>query len=166
MKKIGLLVVFLFFMSTLITTAAVAVEKFGVIDARRIFDEYGKTKQYEKQLQDKQERYKKEIEDKLAGLRKEEEKLSLLSESERERRRESFEKRVGEFQEFQREKGVDFRKEYDEKMREIFKDIKDTIEEYAKNNGFTVIFQDEALAYSNKRLDVTDDIIRILKKKR
>ncbi|MFC1658466.1 OmpH family outer membrane protein [Candidatus Omnitrophota bacterium] len=145
--------------------SAYAAEKIGVVELLKVFDEYSKTKEYDKVLEKKQEDYQKARDEKLDGVKKLQEKLSLLSEEERESRKSELEDQISKLQAFDRDQTQDLRKQRDDKVQEIFKDINKAIENYAKKQGFTLILDKRALVYESKSLDITAEILKILNKK-
>ena len=161
-KRLIILVVALGFLFSV--SFAFAEEKIGCVDLGQVFERYKKAKEYDKLLEQKQKAYQKEREGKLEEVKKFQEKLGLLSEEEREARRSELEDKITQIQEFDRSKTQDLRKQRDEKIREIFDDIKKTIEDYAKKEKFTLIFDKRALVYGDDSLDITDQISKSLNK--
>ena len=145
--------------------SAYAADKIGVVELLKVFDEYGKTKEYDKVLEKKQEDYQKARDAKLEDVKKLQEKLSLLSEEERESRKSELEGKITKLQEFDRDQTQDLRKQRDDKVQEIFKDINKAIEDYSKKQGFTLVLDKRALVYENNSLDITEEILKILNKK-
>ena len=154
----GVLVLSLLF----ITGTAYAEDKFAYVDLAQVFDQYSKTKEYDKTLEKKQKAYEQAREKRLDEVKKLQEKLSLLSEEERESRMGELEDKITKLQEFDRSSTQDLRKQRDEKVKEIFQDINNTIKTYAKKQGITLAFDKRALAYENKNLDITDEVLKIL----
>ena len=164
MKQKGLVILAvalgLFFMTTLVY----AEGKLNYLDLGRIFDEYSKTKQFDKILEKKQKAYEKDRENQLDEVKKLQEKLSLLSEEEREAQKSNLQDKITKLQEFDRSSTQDLRKQRDEKVQEIFKDIKQAIETYAKKEGITLVFDKRALVYENENLNITNQVLKIINK--
>lgn len=164
MKRGGLVILGvalgLFFMTTLVY----AEGELTYVNLGRLFDGYSKTKEYDKILDKKQKDYEKEREKKVGEVKKLQDKLSLLSEEEREARRGELEDKIMQLQKFDRSSTQDLRKLKDEKVQEIFKDIKDAIQVYANKEGLSLVFDSRAVVYENKSLDITDQISKILNK--
>ena len=156
----GLVVLSLF----LITELAYAQEKLAYVDLGRVFDEYKKTQEYDKILEKKQKAYEEEREKKLDEVKKLQEKLSLLSEEERESRKSDLEKKISQLQEFDRSSTQDLRKQRDDKVQVLFKDISKAIETYARKSGIALVFDKRGLAYEAKNLDITAQVLKILNK--
>jgi outer membrane protein len=153
-------VLFLFFMATTV----LAADKLGYVDLSRIFSEYGKTKEYDKSLSGKQGAYEAEREKKVNEIKQFQDKINLLSDKEKENKRPEMENKIKALQEFDRQKQTDLRKEQDEKMKEILKDIEDTVKQFAEKEGYILIFNDRVLVYQQKSLDITDQIVNALNK--
>lgn len=165
MKKIAaMLFVALFLCVLFFQGGALAADKFAYVDLSRLFSEYGKTKDYDKTLSEKQNAYRSDIDKKTNEVKQFQDKINLLSDKEKEAKREEFETRVKGLQEFERQKLTDLRKEQDERMKEIFKDIEDAVKQYAEKEGFTLVFNDRAFVYRTKSMDITNKVIDILNK--
>jgi outer membrane protein len=141
-----------------------AAEKLGYVDLSRLFDEYGKTKDYDKVLEEKQKLYESERDAKVKEIKGLQDKYNLLSEKEKEKQRDSLEKKVQSYQQSDQQKQTDLRKERDEKIKEILKDIEEAIRQYAEKENYTFVFNDRVLVYQDKSLDITDKISDILAK--
>ena len=142
--------------------SAQAADKLGYVDLGRLFDEYNKTKDYDKVLEGKQTTYESEREKKVNDVKQLQSKIEILSEKEREAKKPDLEEKIKALQEFDRVQTMDLRKDRDEKMKEILKDIEKAVGEYAKKQGFTLVFNDRVLVYQDKSLDITDNVLKIL----
>lgn len=161
MRKYALVAASIVFVA-MFTAGAFAADKLGFVDLTRLFDEYSKTKEYDKVLEDKQKSYESEREKKVNEVKQIQDKMNLLNEKEKETKKADLEEKIKALQEFDRVKTTDLRKERDEKMKEILKDIERAVAEYAKSNSYTLIFNDRVLVYQDKGLDVTDGASKIL----
>ena len=52
-----------------------------------------------------------------------------------------------------------------EKMKEIVEDIDKIVEEYAKQNGFNLVVNSNAILYGEETMDITSQILKISNKK-
>ncbi|MFH1577826.1 MAG: OmpH family outer membrane protein [Candidatus Omnitrophota bacterium] len=147
-------------------TSVHAEEKMAYVDLARVFDEYEKTKDYDKLLAEKQKDYEAKRESKLGEVKGIQEQLGLLSEGERVSRESELEDKIAKLQEFDRNATQDLRKERDEKVQGIFKDIKDAIDAYSKKEGFSLVFDKRALVFYTLKIDITDEVLKVLNKKR
>lgn len=164
MKKTAMVLGVGVFVSTILTGASFAADKFGTVDLARTFSEYKKTKDYDKALGDREQVYTAERDKKVNELKQLQDKLNLLSEKEKENKKADLDTKVKDFQEFDRQKQTDLRKEQDEKMKELLKDIEDVVKQYSEKEGFTMVFNDRILVYQNKTQDITDKVVEILNK--
>ena len=149
---------------SILVGVALAADKFAYVDLSRSFSEYNKTKDYDKMLGDKESAYQSEREKKLGEIKGLQDKMNLLSDKEKESKKTDIETKVKTLQDFDRQKETDLRKEQDEKMKEILKDIEEAVKEYAQKEGYTLVFNDRVLVYQTKNLDITDKIVEILNK--
>ncbi len=164
MKKAKFAAMALFICTLFLAGPVFAEEKFAYVDLSRLFSEYGKTKDYDKTLTDKQNTYRTEIDKKTNEVKQFQERLNLLSDKEKEAKRSEFETKVKGLQDFERQKLTDLRKEQDDKMKEIFKDIEDAVKQCAQKEGYTLVFNDRVFVYQNKSMDITDKVMNILNK--
>jgi len=164
MKKIAVAVWSVVFGVTMVVSAAQAAEKLGYVDLSRIFAEYSKTKDYDKILSGKEQAYNADREKKVNEVKSLQDKLNLLSDKEKEAKKSDLEAKVKSLQEYDRQKQADLRKEQDEKMREILKDIEDAVKQYAAKEGYTMVFNDRVLVYQSPSLNITDAVMLILNK--
>jgi outer membrane protein len=164
MKKITLITLVAVMLLTLSLVSAWAQDKFAYVDLSRIFNEYEKTKVYDKSLSDVQNAYDTEREKKVNEIKQLQEKLNLMADKEKENKKTDIDSKVKLLQDFDRQKQMDLRKDQDEKMKEILKDIEETVKQYAEKEGYTFVFNDRVLVYENKSLDITNIIIENLNK--
>ena len=152
------------FSLALFTGIARAADKFGYIDLSRAFSEYNKTKGYDKTLSDKEKAYTEERDKKVTDLKSFQDKLSLLNDKEREAKKDDIAAKVKSFQDYDRQKQADLRKDQEEKMKEILADIQEAVKKYSEKEGYTFVFNDRVLVYQTKSLDITNQIVEILNK--
>jgi len=164
MKKVIAVSAMLFVCGLFLTGGVFAAEKFAYVDLSRLFSEYGKTKDYDKTLNEKQNACRAEIDKKTNEVKQYQDKLNLLSDKEKEAKKGEFETKVKALQDFERQKLTDLRKEQDERMKEIFKDIEDAVKQYAEKEGYTLVFNDRVFVYQTKNMDITDKVMGILDK--
>lgn len=161
MKRLTVVLLGVIF-SLVLAGSVYAADKFGYVDLSRTFSEYNKTKGYDKTLSDKEQAYTKERDNKVADLKAFQDKLSLLNDKEREAKNGELQSKVKTFQDYDRQKQTDLRKEQEERMKEILKDIEEAVKKYAEKEGYTLIFNDRVLVYQTKSMDITNQIIAIL----
>ena len=164
MKRVTVVLSVIVLALFILAGAVQAAEKFVYVDLSRIFSEYAKTKDYDKVLGDKENAYNTERDKKVNEVKSFQDKMNLLSEKEKAAKKTDLEEKVKSLQEFDRQKQTDLRKEQDEKMKEILKDIQEAVKKYSEKEGFTLVFNDRVLVYEAKNLDITDKIVEILNK--
>ncbi|HNW39101.1 MAG TPA: OmpH family outer membrane protein [Candidatus Omnitrophota bacterium] len=162
MKKTAVVLGGLIIGSVLFLGSAFAADKFAYIDLSRTFSEYNKTKGYDKTLSDKEKVYTDERDKKVADLKAFQDKVSLLNDKEREAKGAELQAKVKDFQEYDKQKQGDLRKEQEEKMKEILKDIEEAVKKYAEKEGYTLVFNDRVLVYQTKSMDITNQIVAAL----
>ena len=164
MKKAGVFFWALILGLALSVGVANAAEKLAYVDLTKIFSEYSKTKEYDKILGDKQTAYETERDKIVSEIKVFQDKLNLLSDKEKEAKKNDLENKIKNLQEFDRQKQGDLRKEQDDKMKELLKDINDAIKQYADKEGYSLVFNDRVLVYQDKSMDITAKITEIVNK--
>ena len=164
MKRVIFASVVLLLGALFFTGGVLAADKFAYVNLSRLFSEYGKTKDYDKTLNEKQNAYRTEIDKKTNEVKQFQDKMNLLSPQEKEAKKAELETKVKALQDFERQKLTDLRKEQDEKMKEIFKDIEEAVKQYAEKEGYTLVFNDRIFVYQAKNMDITDKAMDILNK--
>jgi len=164
MRKTGVVFLGVIIGLILLVSVALAADKFAYVDLSRSFSEYNKTKDYDKVLADQGAVYEAERDKKVNEVKQLEDKINLLSDKEKETKKTELETKVKALQDFDRQKQTDLRKEQDEKMKELLKDIEDAIKQYSEKEGYSLVFNDRVLVYQNKSMDITDKILEILNK--
>jgi Skp family chaperone for outer membrane proteins len=139
-----------------------AADKIGCVDLSRLFDEYNKTKDYDKILEEKQKAFESERDKKVNEVKQIQDTMNLLSEKEKATKKDALEQKVKALQDFDRDKTQDLRKERDERMKEILKDIEKAVSDYAAKESYTLVFNDRVLVYQDKNLDITEGVLKIL----
>ncbi len=155
-----LVVIFLFSISAL--SLAQSTGKIGYVDLSRAFDEYQKTKDSDKSLEQKSDAKQKEREKLVDEIKKMRDELELLSESAKPKKQEAIDDRIKKLQEFDQEAKNELRKERDAMVRDILKEMNEVVAEYGQREGYAIILNDRVLLYSDKALDLTDQIIKVL----
>jgi len=148
-----------------LSSALAAAEKFGSVDVGKLFDQYEKTKEYSKSLEDKASSYEKERDVKLSEIKQMQDKLNLLSDAEKEKKQKEIDDLIKSAREFAMNRETDLKKEGDDRLKEVAKDIEDAVSEYAKKEGYTMVFNERVFVYSNKANDITSKVFELLQAK-
>ncbi len=141
---------------------AQSAKKVGFLDLSKLFDNYEKTKEYDKVLEAEHATYEKERNAKIEKLKEAQGKLALLKEDEKKKMEDEIETMRNELVEYDQAQRVDLTKKRDEKIREILLEIEKIVSDYAKKEKFDLILNDRVLIYGNDALNVTDQILTIL----
>lgn len=164
MKRLVMLFCGLVLASFALIKTAEAADKFAYLDLSRAFGDYYKTKDYDKALTAKEDSYIAERDRKLADFNSLKDKFSLLSDKDRDNKKGELENKAKAVKDFVTQKEGDLRKEQEEKMKEILKDIELAVKAYSEKEGYSMVFNERVLVYQNKSMDITDTIIAILNK--
>lgn len=139
--------------------------KFASVDLSRLFDEYQKTKDYDKKLEEDQKKKESERSKKIEEIKDLQQKLAVASEKEKEKFDAQIKEKANALQEFERSATTDLRKQRDEFLKEILKEIEKAIRDYSQKEGYALVFNDRVLLYSGERFDITASLIKILNEK-
>ncbi len=139
--------------------------KIGYIDLTRSFDEYQKTKDFDKELESKGDMKQQEREKLVQDIRKMREELELMNKASREKKEADIESKIKSLQEFDQEAKTDLTKDRDNMVKDILKEMSDVIKEYGEKNGYSIIVNDRVLLYGDSNMDLTNEIIKILNDK-
>jgi len=164
MRKALMILVGLILGLMFIAPLAQAADKFAYVDLSRTFSEYSKTKEYDKVLGEKETAYETERDKKVSDVKQLQDKINLLGDKDKETKKPELDTKIKSLQEYDRQKQTDLRKEQDEKMKEILKDIEDTVKQIAEKEGYSMVFNDRVLVYQSKSYDITDKVIGVLNK--
>ncbi len=166
MKKLMMVLCGAFLGLFILTGLAQAADKFAYIDLSRAFSEYNKTKDYDKKLTDKENNYVAERDKKLGEFNTLKDKFALLSDKDKEAKKSELEAKAKALKDFVNQRETELRKDQEDKMKDILKDIQDAVKEYSEKSGITLVFNDRVLVYQTKAMDITANVIDILNKKK
>jgi outer membrane protein len=165
MKAFRMFMITVFLMSVVASGAYAANGgKIGYVDLSRLFDEYHKTKEYDKVLEAKHSELEKVGKEKVEKIKESEGKLALLKEDQKLVLEDEIELLKGEAQEFVRQEQSNLTKDRNEKIREILLEIEKVVSDYATSQGYNIILNDRVLIYGDPTQDLTEDILTILNK--
>mgnify|MGYP001582199729 CR=1 FL=1 len=139
--------------------------KIGFVDIAAVFDSYDKTKEQDSILADKsaQEKLKRDkMVEKVNNMKNE---LELLSDKQKQKKQEEIQEEITSLQDFDTQTKATLKRERDDMLRDILKEIDATISEYAQKNGYSVIFNSRILVYGEEQYDITREITNILNSK-
>jgi len=139
--------------------------KIGYVNLSRAFDEYQKTKDFDKELEKKGDMKQDERERLVQDIRKMREELEMMNKSAREKKEADIEAKIKSLQEFDQEAKTDLTDDRDNMVKDILKEMGDVIKEYGEKNGYSIILNDRVLLYGDSGMDLTNEFIKILNDK-
>ncbi len=157
----------MFLVLSFIATGAYAAKKdtkIGFVDLSRLFDEYHRTKDYDKILEAEHKGFEKERNAKIEKIRESNGKLSLLTDDKKGALEEEIEQLKAELLEYDRQKKEDMTKKRNEKIRELLLEIEKVVSDYAEAEKYTIMLNDRVLIYGNQEFNETENILKILNK--
>ena len=146
--------------------AAPATEagKYGFVDVAKVFDEYQKTKENDRVLQEAGKKKEEERDGLVREVRQMKDELALLGEDAKAKKQEALSGKIKELQDFDRDTRQALGDQRNTVVREIFKDIDDTVQALGQSKGLELVFNDRALLYHNPKLDLTHEVADQLNK--
>lgn len=142
--------------------AQAAGEKIGYVDLARVFDEYQKTKEFDKTLETKGAQKQAERDRMVAEVKKLRDEAELLSAKAKDDKQAQIDEKIKTLQEFDRITRDSLRKERDSMVRDILKEIETVIQTFGKSQGYSFIFNDRVLVFKNETSDLTPQVVKAL----
>ena len=159
----SIITIFLFLLTG--TLFAQSEGSVGYVDLSRAFDEYEKTKNFDKALEKKGDVKQEQREELVKDIRKMRDELELLNENAREKKEKDIEEKIRFLQDFDQDAKSELTKERDDMVRDILKEMNSVIQDYGETHGYSIILNERVLLYGEKSKDLTDQIIKILNDK-
>ena len=142
--------------------AQAAGEKIGYVDLARVFDEYSKTKDFDKSLESKGAAKQGDRDKMVAEIKKLRDEAELLSAKPKDEKQAVIDEKIKALQDFDRTTRDGLRKERDGMVRDILKEIEVVIQDFGKSQGYSFIFNDRVLVYKSEGSDLTVQVIKVL----
>ena len=136
--------------------------KLGYVNLAKVFDGYERTKASDAALEKQGKLKEGELESRMAELKKLRQSLELLGDEAREAKSREIEEKAEELQRFRNATARDLGRERDRTARDILQAIQDSVDSYAKANGFTLVLDSRSLLYAAPAQDVTDEVLKLL----
>ncbi len=139
--------------------------KIGYVDLAKVFDEYYKTKESSKVIEDKgkaKETERKKIVDEIRKLKDEQELLSDKAKTEKQK---TIDDKIRNLQEFDKKTRDELVKERNDAIGGIMKEIEKVVTSYSKEAGYDLILNSRTLLYGIEELDLTEEMLKRLNKK-
>src|SRR3990167_2491633 len=166
MKKIlsvGLpILMFVGFIMAAAPSYAADTSKIGYVDLARVFDEYQKTKEFDKSLETKGASKQSDRDKMVAEIKKLRDEAELLSAKAKDDKQAGIDEKIKSLQEYDRTTRDGLRRERDGMVRDILKEIEVVIQDFGKSQGYSFIFNDRVLVYKSEGSDLTNQVIKAL----
>ncbi len=154
--------IFIFLVSSVGIASAQTDVKIGYVDLSRAFDEYKKTKDFDKALEKKGDTKQTQREKVVKDIRKMRDELELLNEKARMKKEGDIEAKIELLQQFDQDAKSELIKERDDMVRDILEEMNDVIQDYGNSKGYSIILNDRVLLYGGTSMDLTDEVIKVL----
>jgi len=138
--------------------------KIGYVDLAKVFDEYKKTKDSEKDLEAKGKAKEADRANMVEELRKLKDEQALLSEKAKAEKQTIIDNKIKALQDFDRQTRDDLVKERNDMLGLILKDIEKVVAEYSKAAKYDLILNSRMLLYGGNEYDLTNEILTRLNK--
>lgn len=162
MKFIHTSIVVLFLATCFATNIYAESGKIAYVDLSRLFDEYYKTKDYDKVLEAQQKGFEDERNAKIEKIRESQGKLGLLADDKKKKLEDEIEQMKADLLEYDRQKKTDLTKDRNEKIREILLEIEKVVSSFAEKENYSLILNDRVLIYGSDSINVTEPILKKL----
>ena len=145
-----------------VSEAQAAAEKIGYVDLARIFDEYLKTKEFDKSLESKGAQKQADRDKMVADIKRSRDEAELLSAKAKEDKQGAIDEKIKVLQDFDRNTRDSLRRERDAMVKDILKEIEAVIQDFGKSQGYSFIFNDRVLVYKSEGSDLTPQVVKAL----
>jgi outer membrane protein len=152
------------FSGVIVEKAQAKEYKIGFVDLAKVFDEYKRTKEAEKSLEDKGKSKEAERNKMVDELRKLKDEQSLLSEKAKADKQTVIDNKIKVLQDFDRVTRDSLVKERNDMLGNILKDIEKVVAEYSKANGYDAVLNSRMLLYGSEQYDLTNEVLSRLNK--
>lgn len=144
--------------------AADAGLKFATVDVAKVFDQYNKTKDNDKTLQDAGKKKEQERDAIVRDIRQLKDEMTLLADDAKAKKQDVLEAQMKKLADFDATARQALGEQRNKVVREIFKDIDDTISRFSEKKGYDVVFNERALLYHGVKYDITQEVLNDLNK--
>lgn len=149
--------------AAMLTTAAQAQQRIGVVDVMRVFQELPQREQIAEQLQGEfQERFEemRRIETRINELRtKQQRDASIMSDAEKTQVDRELETLAAEAQLKGKALNEDTRRRQNEERNRLLMEVQQVIDKIAQEEGYDIVLQSNAVAFISDNADLSDEVI-------
>ncbi|MBX2989188.1 MAG: OmpH family outer membrane protein [Bdellovibrionaceae bacterium] len=150
---------------------ASAEVKVGLVDMQKAVQATSAGKKAKTELEGDFEKKKKELQKKEADLKKMgedlEKKKSVMSEEALQKKQAEFQEEMMKYRDVVSKSQMDIQKKERDLTQPILEKMRKVIEKIAKEKGYSMILENSAMVlFSDKGLDITDDVIKAFEKEK
>jgi Skp family chaperone for outer membrane proteins len=127
-----------------------------------VFDEYNKTKEFDKTLEGKGAGKQGERDRMVNEIKKLRDESELLGAKAKDEKQAVIDEKIKALQDFDRITRDALRKERDGMVKDILKEIEVVIQDFGKQQGYAFIFNDRVLVFKNEQADLSNQVIKAL----
>ena len=138
--------------------------KVAYVDLAKIFDEYKKTKDSEKVLEEKGKGKEDERAKMVDEVKKLKDEQALLSEKAKGEKQSAIDTKIKALQDYDTKTRNELMKDRNDMLGGIMKDIEKVVSDYAKANGYDIVLNSRMLLYGADQYDLTGEILTRLNK--
>lgn len=138
--------------------------KAAYVDVAKVFDEYQKTKDNDQQLQAAGKKKEMERDNLVHEIRQLKDEMALLRDDAKVKKQEMLDQKIKSLEQFDQTARQALGEQRNGVVKEIFKDIDDTVQRYGERKGLDLIFNERALLYHNPANDISKEIVDELNK--
>ncbi len=156
--------IFLSFLGIVPAPALADGGKYAYVDVAKVFDQYQKTKDNDKLLQQAGKKKEQERDVLVNEIRQLKDELLLLSDEAKAKKQDVLQGQVKKLSDFDRDTRQALGEDRNKVVQDIFKDIDNTVQRYGERKGLELVFNERALLYHNPKMDITQDVLNELNK--
>ncbi len=138
--------------------------KIAYVDLAKVFDEYSKTKDSEKVLEEKGKSKEAERAKLVDEVKKAKDEQALLSDKAKAEKQGVIDIKIKALQDYDTKARNDLMKDRNDMLGGIMKDIEKVVTDYAKASGYDFVLNSRMLLYGAEQYDMTKDILAKLNK--
>lgn len=138
--------------------------KYAYVDVAKVFDEYQKTKDNDQQLQAAGKKKEMERDNLVHEIRQMKDEMALLRDDAKAKKQEMLDQKIKTLEQFDEGARQTLGEQRNEVVKEIFKDIDDTVQRHGERAGLDFILNERALLYHNPQHDISKTITDELNK--
>lgn len=135
---------------------------FASADIGKVFDEYEKTKEFDKGFQIEEQGKQKERDAYIYEIRRLRDEQALLADDSKSQKQSAIDEQAAKLDEFDKNTKNDLKKKRNDAVKEVFDDIESTLKQYGERKGYDFILNDRALLYRPDSKDITEEVLKEL----